>query len=46
MELLSIARALGALGLLAARFGYDSRAGLHSPEERAAVDGMRWGARA
>ena len=45
MELLVIVFALCVLGLLATRFGYDSRDGLRSREEEAAAAGMFWDAR-
>jgi hypothetical protein len=45
MELLVIVLALCVLGLLASRYGYDSRDGLRSHEEEAAVTGMTWEAR-
>ena len=44
MELLIMALALCALGLLAVRFGHDSRARLRSSEEQAATWGMAWDA--
>jgi hypothetical protein len=44
VELLVIVVALSVLGLLAARFGFDSTPGLSSPEEDAAAAGMTWGA--
>jgi hypothetical protein len=44
MELLVIVFALCMLGLLATRFGYDSRDGLRSREEDAASTGMIWDA--
>jgi hypothetical protein len=42
MELLIIVLALCLLGVLANMFGIDSRRGLHSHEEDAAVYGFRW----
>jgi hypothetical protein len=45
VELLVIVFALCVLGLLATRFGYDSRDGLRSHEEEAATAGMTWDAR-
>jgi hypothetical protein len=45
VELLVIVFALCVLGMLAARFGHDSRDGLRSPEEEAAATGMIWDAR-
>jgi hypothetical protein len=42
MELLIIIVALVLLGLLAARYGYDSRTRLRSGEEDAAARGMTW----
>ena len=46
MEFVIIIVAVCFLGVLANRFGYDSGARLHSPEERAAATGLRWDARA
>ena len=43
MELLVIVLAFCALGVLAGRYGYDSRDGLPSREELAAAAGMSWG---
>jgi hypothetical protein len=42
MELLIIVFALCLLGVLAGRFGVDSRGGLHSREEQDARYGMTW----
>jgi hypothetical protein len=42
MELLVIVLALCVLGLLAARYGCDSRAGLRSHEEEYAATGVTW----
>lgn len=44
MEFVLITVVLSLLGLLANRYGYDSRVRSQSPEERAAAHGMRWGA--
>jgi hypothetical protein len=41
MEFVIIVIAVCALRVLTNLFGYDSAAGLHPPEERAAADGMR-----
>lgn len=44
MELLIVIAILCAVGVLAIRFGYDSRSLPRSPEEQAALDGMAWDA--
>jgi hypothetical protein len=44
MEFLVIVLGLCALGLLAGRYGYDSRGQLRSREEEAASVGMTWDA--
>jgi hypothetical protein len=43
MELVIIVMGIGLLGVLAQRFGHDSRDGLHSKEEQLAATGMCWG---
>jgi hypothetical protein len=43
MELLIVVIALGVLGALANRFGYDSRDRLASDEERMSAQGFVWG---
>jgi predicted phage tail protein len=45
MELLIIVIALCLLGLLANRFGHDSRERLRSAEERLSAHGFSWAAR-
>jgi hypothetical protein len=42
MELLIVVSALGLLGVLANRYGSDSRSRLRSPEEHFAARGMTW----
>jgi hypothetical protein len=42
MELLIVSVALCLLGVLANRYGYDSRSRLRSPEEHFAAGGMIW----
>jgi hypothetical protein len=44
MELLIVVAALCLLGILANRYGHDSRRRLYSPEEQAAAAGMTWDA--
>jgi hypothetical protein len=44
MEFLIVITALCLLGILANRFGYDSRSRLHSWEEQAAAAGLAWDA--
>jgi hypothetical protein len=44
MEFLVIVLGLCVLGLLAERYGYDSRGQLRSREEEAALVGMTWDA--
>jgi hypothetical protein len=45
MELLILVAALCLLGLLANRFGHDSRARLSSAEERFSAHGLAWAPR-
>jgi hypothetical protein len=45
MELLIVVAALCLLGILANRYGHDSRRRLYSPEEHAAAAGLTWDAR-